>query len=395
MAGEARELLRRPGEPQRTTFLELFFDLAFVVTLIQLSHVLASDLSWRGAFRTLVLLFAMGWIWYITVAITDRYNPHRPVIQVLVIATLVGTLVLVAAVPAAFGERGLVFAGAYVAIQIGRPLFTLFALRDRKLRRRPARALCWFSVSAVPWLVGAVTHGAARDVLWTLAVAVDYVAFALGRPTPGLGRSSSSEWRIVAEHLAERYRLFFIIALGELILVTSLTFSGNDMAVDKSAAFLTSIGITVLLWRIYIYRAGEVLATAIEASPDPLRLAISTLSAHMVMMAGIVVTAVGVELVIAHPLGHTPPDWTAVILGGPALFLVGRAQFEHAVLRRVSRDRPVGLLVLAVIAPGALLVPPLVVALAATAVLTGIAITDTVRTRQSASEKPSPPGGPL
>ena len=102
-----------------------------------------------------------------------------------------------------------------------------------------------------------------------------------------------------------------------------------------------------------------------------------------------------VELVIAHPLGHTPPAWIAVILGGPALFLAGRALFEYVVFARVSRDRPIGLLILAALTLAMLLVPPLIVALAATAVLAGIAVCDAARARGRPSEPPSPPDGPF
>ncbi|SCG72702.1 low temperature requirement protein A [Micromonospora inositola] len=391
MASEAGELLRRPEEPQRATFLELFFDLAFVVVFAQLSQGLVDDLSWRGAFQTLVLLLAMWWVWFITAAVTDRYDPQRPAIQLVVIATLVGTLVLAVAAPEAFAEGGLIFAGVYVAIQLGRGLFLVLALQGRELKRRIVRSLFWFGVSAVPWIAGAMVHGTARGVLWALAVAVDYAGFALGWPTPGLGRPPRSEWSVVAEHLAERYRQFFIIALGELILVTTLTINRSGFAADRTAAFLVSVATTVLIWRIYIYRAGELLAAAIEASPEPFRPTLLAKYSHIVMVAGVVVTAVGDELVITHPLGHTPPGWIAVILGGPALFLAGRAHFEYAVFGRVSRDRPIGLLVLAAIAPVMLLVPPLMAALATTAVLTAIAVADTTRARGRPPEMPSPP----
>jgi low temperature requirement protein LtrA len=217
----------------------------------------------------------------------------------------------------------MIFAGAYVAIQIGRGLFLVLAMRARELQRRSARALFWAGLSAVPWIAGALTHGTARGALWTLAVALDYAAFALGFPTPRLGRESTSELPVVAEHLAERYRQFFIIALGELILVTGLALSGTGFAAARTAAFVVSIATTVLLWRIYIYRAGELLSAAIAAAPNPARIARSASTAHLVMVAGVVVTAVGDELVIANPLGHTPPAWIAVILGGPALFLPG------------------------------------------------------------------------
>jgi low temperature requirement protein LtrA len=111
---------------------------------------------------------------------------------------------------------------------------------------------------------------------------------------------------------------------------------------------------------------------------------------HLVMVAGIVVTAVGQELVIAHPLAHSRSAWTAVILGGPALFWPGApsSSTQH------SRDRPIGLLVLAALTPVMLLLPPLLPAVAATAVLAGIAVADVSRARGCPPERPSPPGGP-
>ncbi|PWR10883.1 low temperature requirement protein A [Micromonospora acroterricola] len=387
----AGRLLRKPEDPQQATFLELFFDLAYVYVLAQLSQVLRQDLTWPGAFHTLVLLLAAWWVWCNTATVPDRFNPQRPAIQLLIIAALIGSLVMAVALPTAFGAQGLVFAGAYLAIQVGRSVVLLLALRGHESQRGAVRTLVWFGVSAVPWVAGALVHGTARKALWTLAVVLDYLAGKLRYPTPGLGRSPTSELPSAAEHLAERHRQFFIIALGELILVSASTFGGKGFAPDRTTAFVVSIATTVLLWRIYIFRAGELSAAAIAGSSDPARLGLSAFYAHLVMVAGVVVTAVGAELVIAHPSGHPQTAWTAVILGGPALFLVGRARFEYAVFGRVSRDRPIGLLALAALAPVMLLVPPLLAALAASAVLAGVAISDTVHQRGRPPEPPSPP----
>ena len=76
------------------------------------------------------------------------------------------------------------------------------------MQSRSIRVLFGFGVSAVPWIAGAVVHGAARGALWTLAVAVDYGAVALLWPTPGLGRSPKSDLGILGEHLADRYGNF-------------------------------------------------------------------------------------------------------------------------------------------------------------------------------------------
>ncbi|MBM0256457.1 low temperature requirement protein A [Micromonospora sp. 4G55] len=131
-----------------------------------------------------------------------------------------------------------------------------------------------------------------------------------------------------------------------------------------------------------------------RSGPDPARRARSAFHTHLVMVAGIVFTAVGVELVITHPLGHGQPAWVAVMPGGPALFLAGRAAFEYTVFARVSPSRPIGLLALAALTPAMLHVPLLLSSVAATAVLAGVAISDAARARRHPPEPPLPPGIP-
>ena len=92
-------------------------------------------------------------------------------------------------------------------------------------------------------------------------------------------------------------------------------------------------------------------------------------------------------------LGHTDPDWVTVMLAGPAVFIVGRAIFEHAVSARISWDRVIGLFVLVALAPVMRVVPPLAVATTAMAVLLGIAIVDVARSRRDPSKVPSSGAG--
>jgi low temperature requirement protein LtrA len=383
---KADELSREP-EP-RATFLDLFFDLVFVFAIFRLSQGLLEHLNGTGALQTLVLVFAVWFVWTQTAAVTDRFDPQRQAIQLMVIGCMFGSFVLAAAVPGAFGARGLLFASAYVAVQVGRSLYLVAVTRGDQRQRTEVRQLFWFAVSAVPWIGGALLHGWTRGVLWALAVAVDYTSGGLGWPTPRLGRARAAEFGISGEFLAERQRQFFILALGELILVSGLTFSSTGFEADRRAAVAVAFTTTVLLWRIYIYRAGEVLGAAVAAARDPLRVGITASRSHLVMTAGIVAISVGDELVIRDPLGHTQPTWIAVILGGPALFLAGRAIFEYAVFARVSRDRVIGILALAAISPAMILAPPLLLTIAATVVLAGIAIADTARARRRPTEPP-------
>jgi low temperature requirement protein LtrA len=168
------------------------------------------------------------------------------------------------------------------------------------------------------------------------------------------------------------------------------TFSGGSFAADRTAAFVVAVAATAQLRRIYNYRAGELLPSAIAAAPDRGRLAGSASFAHPLMVAGVVAIAVGYELVIERPVGRLDPAWISVILGGPALFLVGRATFECVVFARVSRSGLLGLLVLAATAPAVVLVWPLSVAIAAALVLAGVAVSDTAGPRGRPPELPSP-----
>ncbi|HEY2673411.1 MAG TPA: low temperature requirement protein A [Rugosimonospora sp.] len=387
-------LMRGPSgdreDPQRTTLLELFFDLVFVAALALNSEMLARDLSWSGAFHSLLLLMALWWVWSVTALVTDLYRRYRPPILAMTIWVMFGSMVMAAALPKAFAGRGLLFAVAYVAIHGGRGLFLALALRGQQAERHAARFLFWFGVSAAPWIVGALTPDAVHEALWSVALAIDYGSARLRYPTPRLGRVPASQYDVAAGHLAERYQQFFTLALGTAILATSLTFAGSALTVSQAAAFLIAFATTVLLWRIYVYRAGTLLQATIESSRDPGKLLRSAPYTHLLMVAGVVATAAGFEPVIDHPTAHAMPGLAGVVLGGPALFLAGRARFEYEVFSRVSLSRLVGLLALVVAAVAAALLPPILMGAVAALVLGGIAVADAVRARRGQPEEPSP-----
>ncbi|MFF0471819.1 low temperature requirement protein A [Micromonospora zamorensis] len=368
MASRPERLLRGSDSPLSASFLELFFDLAFVLALSQLAGHLLHDLTLAGALRTAVLLAGVWWIWVTTTWFADWYDPESPLVRWLLVGAALGSLLAGVAIPQALDGRGLLFAGAYVAVHIARGTVTAFALRGHPRQKRAVRILCWFGVSAVPWLVGGFLPEW-RVPLWVLALALDFTGPRIGWPTPRLGRTSGQELRLAGEHFAERYQQIMIIALGELVLVAGLSYAGTHLDFPQTAAFLLVFATAVLTGLLYVTPAGQRLAPAIDDA-DPSRLGVITGYLHLVMIAGLVVTAVGAELSIAHPTEAADRTAAVVILGGPMLFLVGRILFSLSIHRRLSWPRVVALLVLAVGA--AVLRLPL---LAVTAVATGVVLT--------------------
>lgn len=387
---QAVGLTRAGGGPQRATLLELFLDLVFVAALALTSRTLAQDLGWGAILQTVVMLMAVWWVWSVTVLTTDLYHAQRPPIFVMTLWVMLGTILMASSLRTAFSGHGLLFAGAYVAIHIGRGLFLAAALKSRQAQLHAGRFIFWFVASAVPWLAGSLAAGTARGLLWAAALAIDYGAAWLRYPTPRLGRVPTSQYEVAADHLAERYQQFFTLALGDLILVITLTYAGGDLTGDSTWALLVAFTATVLLWQIYVHRAGALLKAAIEASRDPGRFVRSAPYTHLLMVAGVVAAAAGFEIVIAHPTEQTTPWLAAYLLGGPALFLAGRARFEYEVFSRVSPSRLVGLLVLVVAAPVMTFMPALGAGLAGTVVLAGIAVSDAIRASAGPPEAPAP-----
>src|SRR5919202_974268 len=142
---DAASLLRAPGpRDHRVTFMELFFDLVYVFAVTQLSHLLLEHLSVRGALQTLLLLLAVWWAWIYTAWLTNWLDPERRALRLMLLGVMLLSMVLSASLPEAFGERGWLFAGTYVAMQVGRSLFAVAAMRPQpRLRRNFEGIACW------------------------------------------------------------------------------------------------------------------------------------------------------------------------------------------------------------------------------------------------------------
>jgi low temperature requirement protein LtrA len=374
---------------QRVTSVELFFDLVYVLAVTQLSHLLLEHLDARGAAQTALLLVAVWFAWVYNAWFTNWFDPDRRPVRLVLLGVMLASLLMSASLPESFGERGVLFAGAYVAMQVGRTVFVVAALRNEPaLRRNFQRILAWLAVAGVLWLAGGLAHGTAREALWLAALAVDLTAPLVGYWTPGLGRSRTTDWTIAGGHFGERFPLFLILALGESILVTGSVFGELPLSAASVAAFVVAFLGSVALWWVYFDRSAEDAGEVIAGSVDPGRLGRSAYTyCHLPMVAGIIVAAVGDELVIAHPGGHARVATTTTVLLGPALFLAGHALFKRVVFGRLSVPRLLAIAALAGLWPLGTALAPLLLASVATLVVAAVAVSDT---RMARARTPSP-----
>lgn len=374
-------LLRERHGHSRVTFVELFFDLVFVFAVTQLSHSLLEHLTPLGAVQTALLLMAVWWVWIYTSWATNWLDPDRAAVRLMLFALMLAGIVLSTSIPKAFESKALAFAGAYVFMQVGRSLFMVAALRGHSPvnYRNFQRIVIWLLASAVFWIAGAFAEGGTRLALWVIALFIEYISPMVGFRVPGLGRSNTTDWDVEGEHMAERCGLFIIIALGESILVTGTKFANLPWSATTIAAFIVAFLGSVAMWWIYFNIGAERARHQIAGARDPGRIArLAYTYMHLPLVAGIIVAAVGDEMVLAHPDGHTDYKTAGVLLAGPALYLFGNLSFKRATGSSRGLSHMVGLALLAALVPVSTAASPLAFGAATTAVLVLVAVWETL-----------------
>jgi low temperature requirement protein LtrA len=385
---------RRRGEEQRATTLELFYDLVFVFAVTQVSHLLLDDLSWRGAGQMTLALLVVWWAWNYTTWVTNELDPDSAVVRLLLIALMLASLLLAVAIPQAFGDRALLFAGSYVAIQVGRHAFLTFVAAGRGTieRERAGRILAWFVASGTLWLAGAFVDGSERTALWVAALAIDYVAPLVLYWIPGTPPLSGDTWDVETAHFAERFQLFMIIALGETIVITGATTSQLDLDAARLLAFGLAFLTTAAMWWLYFDYVAGIAQRRLELAANRTQLARDGYTyLHVVMVAGIIVSAVGDELVIAHPTEQLPTTEVAVVVAGPALYLLGHVLFRLRMAGSLSWKRLGGAVACLAIGPVFGWAPAIVIAALLVGVLGAVIGGEVVaNARRAARGEPSP-----
>jgi low temperature requirement protein LtrA len=255
------------------------------------------------------------------------------------VATLVATGIaffLAAGIPYAFHGHALWFASTYVAVRVlGLLVYDWVVWTDESMRA-PVRLFSLVSVSGlVAVLIGGIMGGTAQYIWWTIAIALDIVAAAVG--------GSAEGWNLHAEHFSERHGLFVIIALGESLIVAAIGLSGTDeWPASKLGAAILSVAIAGAMWWSYFVRNKVELDEALEECRGNQRsmLARDAYSIiHFPMVLGIIAFAATVEHALSHasePLGTPNRALLAasVILYAGSMELALRRAGKHVHLAR-------------------------------------------------------------
>ena len=196
---------------------------------------------------------------------------------------------------------------------------------------------------------------------------------------PVLGASLTADWIVEGGHMAERCAGFIIIALGESVVVTGATFADAAWTATAIAAVLVALLGAIAMWWVYFHIGAEAGSEHISKAEDTGRFArLAYTYLHLPIVAGIVVSAVGDELLLADPDGHCGIREILSLIGGPLLYLAGVILFKRSIRGHLQPSHLAGIGLFVILTPFAHLLTALALAAATTAIMLIVAIWEAI-----------------
>lgn len=366
---------------QRTTPVELLWDLVFAFAITQVTTLLAGQMTWANLARAMLALALVWWAWSAFVWAANAQSAASPTMRRVLLTATGFIFVAGLALPHAFGATGLLFAACYAVVRLLH--LALYADASRH-GGASASAIAGFALTVLAGIAlliaGALVQGTARALLWAAAVAIDYAgpAWLTRERLRGLQQ-------VAVAHFAERYSLFVIICLGESIVSAGAgAFAGplgesRHLGAALVVAVACLLAIAVGMWWAYFERAAAEAEERLSAHRDPVLAAADGYSyLHLPIVAGIIIFAVGVKLLVRGDAAAALGDPARLALcAGIALYLLAHTAFRLRLGAAETRPRLAGAIALLVLyAAGSGLAAWALAALAA-AIVAAVCVADT------------------
>jgi low temperature requirement protein LtrA len=364
----------------------------FVFAVTQVTTLLAHRTSWARLGEAMLVLALVWWAWSAFVWAANAHSGRSRTLQVYLLAGTVLIFVSGLALPHAFGRESLLFAGTYAAVR----LLHLGVYVDASRRGNAGRsAIAGFTVTVLAGMIlllaGAVVAGWGRAVLWTLAVAIDYAgpAWLTRERLRGLQQ-------VAVAHFAERYGAFVIICLGESIVAVGVGVDTAErrltlaLVLGAALPLLSAVG----MWWTYFDRTADAAQERLRDHDDPVLAAADGYSyLHLLIVAGIIIFAAGVKLVVHNPVSAPMPDAGRLAMcGGVALYLVGLGAFRLRLLGEHSPGRVAVAVTLMILFAAGGALPAWSIGASIAALLAGLCAAEVIRPGSTASRADAPGG---
>lgn len=341
------------GQSKRVSWSELYFDLVFVFAVAQSAHVIVEEPDWRGLGIALGLFATLWWTWIGFVILYNRGGEDRASKRLFLLAGTVPCAI--AAVELHGAAEGHVAAFAFALAGARLVLAHAFLFQPDAGRSAGRRITIGYTASTVVFAVSSVVPSPWRYALWAVTLIQEGGFLLLNaqradRGAPGLrdrrARPSREERQqhvhrrradrvramfappddpslaVDAAHLAERFGLFMIILLGEIVVsVGSAALDVHDKGVTYWLGLTAGLVLAAALWWIYFDSSAEINEYVLRASGGNPAMAYGLYAGgHLSPAFALLAVAAGVNLVLTE---QPRPAAAWLVSAGLAGYVIG------------------------------------------------------------------------
>lgn len=334
------------------TWLELFYDLAFVVVVAVLGEKLYENMTWTGLATFSGYFALLWWLWASHTFYADRYDTDDLVYRLLATAQMLAVLVIAASLTSGPAESTMAFSAGYATARL--VLLAMYARVYRHVaetRRLVAGYLIGFGIAAAYWTASIFVPEPGRYALWAVALTIDLA-------TPWVMRRQQAAVPLDVSHLPERFGLFTILVLGESLAAVMSGLRTLGWAWSPVLAAACGVGVATTLWWMYFDNAeGSVVRREGGAEARTWR-PTAWIYTHLPLAAALAALGVALHHAVAEA-GEGPMEpshrWLlvgAVMVALSSMALIQVASLTHpkgSLNRAIARNRLTAIPVLFVI----------------------------------------------
>ena len=353
--------------PDRVETYELFFDLVYVFTLIQITRTIAADGTLTGIVHGSVVLLIVWWVWVVFTTMANMGLPEsdRRDWRPLIFAVAMGLVLLMAlSIPEAFWGDSKLFAYAYLALAVLGAGGQLWVTRADPVATRGLRRM-WAVAFILPVLL-VVSSYIANTTLSVVLIAIGLLSAIVAPFAAGTGNMPLS-----TTHLAERYSLFMLITLGESIISIGEGATKATMSWLLIACVLIAFALVVILWRHYVVavlQPGEKALHRLEGARQATYARYGYTFTHLPMVWGIIIIAVAIKSAMVDLTTPLDDLLEAGLALGVLVFLAATTVFSRLTGEPLRARMLIPLGLLAILAVGGWHLPTAVLIVAVTAI---------------------------
>ncbi len=287
------------------SWLELFYDLVFVVAVAELAGRLLDEHSLSGFLPYVGLFIPLWWAWAGYTFYADRYDTDDLGQRNLAAAQIVAVAFMAASISGEATDSTFAFAVAYIA---ARSILVLMYVRARRhvpaTRELVTGYITGHSIAIGVWVISLFFDEPVRFVFWAVGLAIDFY-------TPYAVRKVQAKVPLDTSHLPERFGLFTILVLGESIAAVVAGLSHEGWETEPVILALIGIVTATALWWLYfdnlegsVVRRKEGQRTAWKPT--------AWIYSHLPLAIGLTATGIGLEFLVTNEL-EKEPRWIFVI----------------------------------------------------------------------------------